>query len=144
MPQQDFIFTSGFWLGEGKISFSASPEFLKFYTRWEIKETSPGVMKAKQVVEIQGMEERVNNLFTFQEIQSTSFTVILENHLVGSVTGKGIRGEKTIAWEFHNQTAFEGFETYEQQETGDYFLHAEYGGSDQFRTIVEGLIWRKG
>jgi hypothetical protein len=42
------------------------------------------------------------------------------------------------------QFAFEGFEVYEQQENGDYFLHAEYGSPDQFRTIIEGLIWRKG
>jgi hypothetical protein len=38
---------------------------------------------------------------------------------------------------------FEGFEVYEKQENGDYFLHGEYGEPHLFRTIVEGLIWCK-
>lgn len=144
MIEKDFIFTPGFWLGEGKISFSASPEFIKFYTKWQITEEAPGIMAATQVVEMHGMEEQVINTFTFKDISSTTFTVFLENNLVGSVVGKGIRDGHTIAWEFRNQSIFEGFEVYEQQENGDYFLHAEYGSPDQFRTIVEGLIWRKG
>jgi hypothetical protein len=141
---KDFIFTPGLWLGEGKISFTISPEFIKFYTKWEIVEDISGITTATQIVEMQEMEERVINHFTFKDIQPTSFTVILENELVGSVTGKGIRDERTIAWEFRNQPNFEGFEVYEQQENGDYFLHAEYGSPDHFRTIVEGLVWRKG
>jgi hypothetical protein len=144
MAKEDFIFTPGLWLGEGKISFSASHEFLKFYTKWEITEETPGIMTAVQVVEMQGVEEKVVNVFTFKDITPTSFTVLLENNVIGSMTGTGLRNEHVIAWEFRGQTAFEGFEVYEQQESGDYFLHAEYGSSDQFRTIVEGLIWRKG
>lgn len=144
MPKENFIFTPSLWLGEGKISFSASPEFLKFYTKWEIKEKSPGVMTATQVVEMHGMEEQVINVFTFKDIQPNSFTVNLENNIVGSISGTGLRDENTIAWEFRGQAILEGFEVYEQQETGDYFLHAEYGSSDQFRTIIEGLIWFKG
>jgi hypothetical protein len=144
MQSQDFIFTPGIWLGEGKITFSASSEFLKFYTKWEILEETPGVMKAKQIVEMQGVGEQVINLFTFKDIKATSFTVTLENNLVGQMTGTGLRDKNVIAWEFQGQVTFEGFEVYEQQENGDYFLHAEYGSSDQFRTIVEGLIWRKG
>lgn len=141
---QEFIFTPGLWLGEGKISFSASSEFLKFYTKWEIAEESPGVMRALQIVEMQGIEEQVINNFTFADIKPTSFTVVLENNIVGRVYGTGLRDEGTIAWEFRGHLTFEGFEVYERQETGDYFLHAEYGATDQFRTIVEGLIWRKG
>jgi hypothetical protein len=141
---QEFIFTPGLWLGEGKISFSASSEFLKFYTKWEIAEESPGVMRALQIVEMQGIEEQVINAFTFKDIKPTSFTVVLENNIVGRVYGTGLRDERTIAWEFRGHLTFEGFEVYERQETGDYFLHAEYGAPDQFRTIVEGLIWRKG
>jgi hypothetical protein len=144
MTEKDFIFIPGFWLGEGKISFSASPEFIKFYTKWKITEEAPGIMIATQIVEMQGMEEQVINTFTFKDILPTSFTVYLENNLLGSVVGKGIRDEHTIAWEFRNQSIFEGFEVYEQQENGDYFLHAEYGSPDQFRTVIEGLVWRKG
>ena len=144
MQPQDFIFTSGIWLGEGKISFSNSPEFIKFYTKWEIAEESPKVMKAVQVVEMHGVDEHVINIFRFKDITPTSFSVSLENTLVGTITGTGLRAERLIAWEFRGKSAIEGFETYEQQENGDYFLHAEYGTPDQFRTIIEGLIWRKG
>lgn len=144
MPNAEFIFTPGLWLGEGKISFSASPEFLKFYTKWEIQKGEAGVMTATQTVEMQGTEEHIINSFTFSEIQPTSFEVLLENNLIGSVSGKGLCDENLIAWEFHGQNGFEGFEVYERQEIGDYFLHAEYGTPDQFRTIIEGLIWRKG
>lgn len=144
MSENEFIFTPGMWLGEGKISFSASFEFLKFYTKWEIKEEVPGVIIATQIVEMQGVEEHVINRFTFKDIQPQSFKVFLENDAVGSVSGIGIRDENLIAWEFRGQAAFDGFEVYERQEIGDYFLHAEYGGREQYRTIVEGLIWRKG
>jgi len=144
MTHNDFIFAPGIWLGEGKITLSTSPEFLKFYTKWEIKEQSPGVMIATQMVEMQEMEERMFNTFTFEDILPGSFKIILENNIVGAVIGKGIRDDHTIAWEFHNQSNFEGFEVYEKQENGDYFLHAEYGPSAQYRTTIEGLIWHKG
>lgn len=144
MSRQDFIFTPGIWLGEGKITFSASSEFIRFYTKWQISEEQDKVMKAIQTVEMQGVEEQVTNTFTFYDIQPNSFSVSMENNLVGKVVGKGIRDGKLIAWEFHKQEDCEGFEVYEQQENGDYFLHAEYGAPEPFRTVVEGLIWRKG
>lgn len=144
MSIQNFIFIPGSWLGEGKITFSASSEFLKFYTKWEITEIRPGMMKAMQTVEMQGVEEHVVNSFTFFDIKPATFSVSLENNMVGKIMGTGVRNNDTIAWEFREQAAFEGFETYEQQENGDFFLHAEYGAPSQFRTIVEGLVWRKG
>lgn len=144
MALQEFIFVPGIWLGEGKITFTASPEFIRFYTKWEITQESEGILKATQIVEMHGVEEQVINMFTFKDITPTSFVVHMENNIVGKITGTGLRTEQTIAWEFRSQLAFEGFEVYEQQENGDYFLHAEYGSPDQYRTIVEGLMWRKG
>lgn len=138
-----FIFQTGTWIGEGKISFSSSPEFIKFYTKWQINEEIPGQLKALQIVEMQEVEEHVVNSFTFLEILDSSFTVILENEMIGKITGKGIKDERSIAWEFRNQEVFEGFEVYEQQENGDYSLYAEYTSADQFRTIIQGLIWKK-
>ena len=41
--------------------------------------------------------------------------------MIGKVSGKGLRNEHTIGWEFREQLAFEGFEVYEQQDNGDYF-----------------------
>lgn len=143
MVLQDFIFIPSTWLGEGKISFSASPEFLKFYTKWQIHEKSSGIMEAIQIVEILGVEEQVFNKFIFKDINEASFKVVLENQVIGQLEGNGLRDEHLIAWEFKNQLTFEGFEVYEQQDNGDYFLHGEYGASSQFSTLVEGLIWRK-
>ena len=144
MSIQDFIFTAGSWLGEGKITFTASSEFLRFYTKWEITESGSGIMQAVQTVEMLGVEEHVVNAFTFSDIKPDKFSVCLENNIVGKIMGTGVRSRQTIAWEFREQSIFEGFEVYEQQENGDFFLHAEYGAPSQFRTIVEGLIWRKG
>lgn len=139
----EFLFQSGLWLGEGKISFSSSHEFLKFYTKWEVAENSPGVFTAFQIVEIQDVDEQAFNTYIIEDIELESFKVTLENAAVGSVTGKGLRDGKVIAWEFKGHETLEGFEVYEKQENGDYFFHGEYGGTDQFRTIIEGIVWRK-
>lgn len=141
MTQHEFIFTPGTWIGEGKISFSASPEFIKFYTKWQITKEE-GHIKAVQAVEMQGVDEHVVNVFYVIPDQE-AFKIQLENEMIGKVSGTGLTTEKTIAWEFREQFDFEGFESYELQENGDYFLHAEYASPDQFRTIVEGLIWKK-
>lgn len=141
---EDFIFTPGSWLGEGKITFSASSEFLKFYTKWEITETSPGIMSAVQTVEMLDVEEHVVNTFTFYDIKPTSFSVSLKNpQIADQILGTGLRDEHSIAWEFQGNSALEGFEVYEKQQNGDYFIHAEYGSSSDYRTIIEGLLWQK-
>jgi len=101
-------------------------------------------MRAIQLVEMQDLHEHLVNTFTFFDIQESTYSVCLENENVGKIYGKGLRDEKIIAWEFRGQIAFEGFETYEKQENGDYFIHAEYGSPSEFRTIIEGLVWRKG
>lgn len=142
MEHKDFIFAPGYWLGEGKITFSASSEFIKFYTKWQITEEASGILKATQTVEMQGIEEHVINQITIKDKELEKFTIILENQMVGSIEGKGRKNPEVIAWEFR-QAHFEGFEVYEKQENGDYFFHAEYGAPDQFRTLVEGLIWHK-
>lgn len=141
----EFIFSPGFWLGEGKISFSSSSEFIKFYTKWEISAPQEGKIIAIQTVEMMGIEEQVVNHFTFQDYDdSKTFVIFLENQVVSKVEGTGVRDDTTLAWEFRNQTALEGFEVYEKQENGDYFFHAEYGTPEQYRTLIEGLIWKKG
>jgi hypothetical protein len=140
---QDFIFCAGQWLGEGKISFTASPEFLKFFTKWQISEKESGVIQAIQTVEIIGMSESVINTFKVYEITSTTFSISLENPTTGLLKGRGLVDDEVIAWEFKNGDIAQGFEVYEKQKNGDYFLHAEYGGNDGYRTIVEGLVWKK-
>ena len=139
----DFVFTPGIWLGQGKISFASSSEFIKFYTKWVITQEIPNVMKAVQVVELFDVEEPVINTFMLTEITPTKFTIQLESNSVGAVMGTGLRSESVIAWEFTGQDRLEGFEVYEKQENGDYYLRAEYGNSENYRAFVEGLISQK-
>ena len=139
-----FIFSSGIWIGEGKITFSTSSEFIKFYTKWEIIPESETLIRATQKVEMQGIKEHVINYFIFKDITPTSFSVLLESEAMGSVHGNGVINSTVLAWEIRSNPSNEGFEVYELQDNGDYSLHAEYASTDQYRTIVDGLIWKKG
>lgn len=135
-----FILTPGIWIGEGKIAFSTSPEIIHFYTKWIVGKTGE---VCQHQVEMQGSEDSVYNKLTFSNVTNESFVVKLENDLIGEVVGKGVIDDKTIAWEYRNGEDFEGFEVYELQDNGDYMLHAEYASTDQYRTIIDGRIWKK-
>lgn len=148
MAQHPFIFEPGKWIGEGKIKFSSALEDVKFYTKWNIPKSGekigkPEMVICSQQVEMQGNNEQVINRFYFHSFTPTSFGIELENDLVGKVQGKGIIDDKTFAWEFRGHPGFEGFEVYELLDNGDYMLHAEYASPDQFRTIIDGRIWKK-
>jgi len=143
MVHHEFIFMPGRWVGGGKIAFSVSPELVRFYTSWTLEEKKQNAIHALQRVEMQSLEEVVNNKFTVYDLEEKKFKIDLENDLIGSATGIGIIDEKTIAWEFRGNTGIEGFEVYELQENGDYMLHAEYSSAEQFRTIIDGRIWKK-
>ena len=97
----------------------------------------------QQRVEIQGSGDGINNRFVVSELLGGRFKIHLENELLGYIEGTGLVDSKTIAWEFRNNSAVEGFEVYELQENGDYMFHAEYSSPDQFRTIIDGRIWKK-
>lgn len=143
MNAHEFIFVPGQWLGEGRITFTVSPEVLHFYNKWNVEKIERGMISCQQEVEMEGREENLFNNFTFSEFLPSSFSVELTNQLLGTLKGKGIIDVKTIAWEFSGYPDFEGFEVYELQENGDYMMHAEYISSDQFRTIIDGRIWKK-
>lgn len=143
MTQHHFILFPGKWVGEGNITFSASPDQLHFYTRWMIGDVNSGAITCTQEVEMPGNEPNMLNNFLFSELSANAFQVQLENDILGKVQGKGIIDTKTIAWEFHGGPSLEGFEVYELQDNGDYKMHAEYSSPDQFRTIIDGRIWKK-
>lgn len=147
MAQHAFIFESGLWVGEGRVRFSSSPDQVKFYTKWTIpknlKQATGEEGSCSQQVEMLGSNEQVVNKFVITMQSQNSFMISLENEMVGKVQGKGIVDEKTIAWEFRGHPGFEGFEVYELTDNGDYMLHAEYASPDQFRTMIEGRIWKK-
>ena len=147
MAKHLFIFSPGIWLGEGKISFSASSEQIPFSTRWTAQEEKLHDGKPRiscvQEVEMRDGSEKLSNKLIFFDIAETKFEVELSNDLVGKVLGKGIVDTKTIAWELREKSGFEGFEVYELQDSGDYFFHAEYASTESFRTIIDGRIWKK-
>lgn len=140
----EFIFTPGRWIGEGKITFSSSKDHLRFYTSWLISnDLDSGKIRCEQRVEMQGVENVVVNQFIIDKISLGKFKIHLENDLIGLVEGSGIFDKNTVAWEFRNTAATEGFEIYELQDNGDYMLHAEYSSPELFRTIIDGRIWKK-
>lgn len=143
MGHHEFIFMPGRWVGGGKITFSISPELVRFYTSWVMEEKKENCIRAIQRVEMQALEEVVNNKFVIYDFEENKFKIDLENDLVGSANGSGVIDEKTIAWEFRGNSGVEGFEVYELQDNGDYMLHAEYSSAERFRTIIDGRIWKK-
>lgn len=145
MKVHEFIFKPGTWVGEGKVTFSASPERVRFYTKWTIEKEKNGEITCQQHVEMEGGDSNVYNTFIFSDIQlaTGTFNVELTSEMLGSVQGKGLIDVKTIAWEFRDHPEFQGFEVYELQDNGDFMLHAEYSSVDQIRTIIDGRIWKK-
>lgn len=136
------------WIGEGKITFSVSPDHVRFFTRWTFKsedENSHSEVSRKwiQEVEMHGTDEKVENSFVVTRLSDTTFSISLENDIIGKAIGKGVISETKLAWEINNPDAFHGFEVYELQENGDFMLHAEYVADDNFRTIIDGRIWKK-
>jgi hypothetical protein len=141
--QHEFIFQPGQWVGEGRISFSSSPEHLHFYTKWSVLPLAGKEISCEQRVETQGSDNLVLNDFRIFDATPSAFLIELKNEHVGQVVGQGVIDAKTIAWEFRGNHLIEGFEVYELQDNGDYMVHAEYSSTDQFRTIIDGRIWKK-
>lgn len=149
MLSHQFIFSPGEWLGQGKVSFSASPEILKFYTKWIISPIVNGQILCTQQVEKVGIDEPITNAYCISHIEESSFKIALENNVVGLVHGVGAISPTTIAWEFHDRVAFNGSEGFEGTEiyllkpNGEYTLYAEYFIDKEIRTFIDGRIWRK-
>lgn len=138
----DFIFKAGIWLGEGTITLTTSPELIKFYTKWEFASQSNELIKATQIIQMQGVPESTHNTFTFMNLTSETFDVIIENQLFEQAIGTGIMTEESISWKFTENGSFQGFEKYKKLQNGELFLQAEYG-TDQYRTLIEGILWQK-
>ncbi len=142
MTSHTFLLTPGVWLGEGKISFNASAESIDFYTRWVVVEAD-NTFACTQEVEMKGIDGKVENLYVVSKVTPETFAIALDNELIGKVDGKGVIDPKNIAWEIRGQKDFEGFEVFEKLQSGDYKFHSEFFSPDQFRTIIDGHLWRK-
>ncbi|MBN1914304.1 MAG: hypothetical protein JW769_00225 [Parachlamydiales bacterium] len=144
MNPHNFILSPQLWTGEGKISLSMVEEQLAFVTRWNVSQKdTTGRVQSIQEIQIDGLSENMRNDLAFYDFNSKNFVVEMENLNIGRVVGTGVYDDKLIAWEFReNELNFEGFETYFLQEDGSYIFHAEYVTSDQFRTCIDGKIWK--
>ena len=140
-----FVLTAGVWLGEGVVKLSIADEELKFITRWTVsKPKKNGLILSSQEVQIGGVSEIMKNMFSFSNLTEEAFEVSLENENLGKVTGTGIYRPELLAWEFRNNPlGFEGFELYQLLDDGSYFMHAEYITKEDFRTQIQGKLWKK-
>jgi len=139
-----FVLEPSLWKGEGKIILNMVDEVLNFFTNWNIKKKDiSGKVGSLQEIQIAGISDNMRNELTFFDFTSKSFSVEMENPNIGRIIGTGLYDEKVIAWEFRdNDMDFEGFETYHLQDDGSYLMHSEYVTSDQFRTQIDGRIWK--
>ena len=143
MTKHRFIFLDGIWYGEGKITLNLVEEELLFNTNWSVQmKDFAGKVSCAQEIQIQGLSENMRNDLNFYDFQTNGFSVEMENPNIGRIVGTGVYNDKTIAWEFRNNGMnFEGYETYDLQPDGSYWMHGEYVTSDQFRTHIEARIW---
>ncbi|MDB6081946.1 MAG: hypothetical protein JWO53_1218 [Chlamydiia bacterium] len=137
-----FLFQPGEWLGNGQVSFSMSPDILHFRTRWVILEEGPSFYQGTQTVEIVD-GDRIINVFEVTRNDPVAFAITLDNELLGTFAGQGVIEESTVAWEFREKGAFEGFEVYKKIDDTEYSMHAEYLSSDKTRTMIRGKIWKR-
>ena len=145
MTKHPFIFSPGSWLGEGKIKLNMIDEELTFLTKWNFDSLDPeGKIECIQEIQVKGLSDIMHNQFLLYDFNSGEFTIDLENQALGKIVGKGLINEKVIAWEFRvEDIGFEGFEFYEKQSDDSYLMRAEYSTSDQFRTLIQGRVWKQ-
>lgn len=131
------------WNGEGNIRLNMVDEELGFYTRWNISEVDPGRIECIQEIQVKGLSDIMLNQFSFFDLSLNNFSIQLENHALGSIQGTGLITDKIIAWEFRiPDIGFEGFEFYEKDQEESYLMRAEYATRDQFRTLIQGRLWK--
>lgn len=136
-----FIFTPGVWEGKGTITFSMAEDILPFTMEWLVLPIEEQKIYFSQEIAIESLPERTRNHFTLWQLSPTTFEILLENQIVGKVSGSGLITPITIAWEFRRRDQeFEGYEIYELQQGGSYKVKAEFTAGEQMRTHVTGSI----
>jgi hypothetical protein len=141
-----FLLTPSAWLGQGKIQLNMVSEELAFFTRWNAENADGnGRIECLQEIQVKGLSDIMHNDFLIYNLNANGeFSIDLENQALGKVTGTGLINEKVIAWEFRiEEIGFEGFELYEKQDENNYLMRAEYATSDQFRTLIQGRLWKQ-
>jgi hypothetical protein len=145
MTNHLFIFSEGVWLGEGKIHLNMLEEELVFFARWKVggNDDKSGI-ECSQEIQVKGLSDIMTNRFLLSDFSPGTFSIVMENHAVGKVQGKGIISDDKIGWEFRvKEIGFEGFEFYEKKSDDLYSVHGEFSTSDDLRTTIHGKIWRQ-
>jgi hypothetical protein len=140
-----FIFTPGFWIGEGMMELSNVEEKIPFIIKWMIPTFKPEdpYLELLQQIQIKGHTDSLNNNFVLKDFQKHHFSIILENDNIGQIAGHGQIKNNWIGWEFkQNLLGFDGFEYYQHQGDGHYIMEAEYSTSDDLRTVMRGKLWK--
>ncbi len=144
MSTHSFILTPSNWLGEGTIQLNMVDEELGFFTRWNVPNRDAiGRIECTQEIQVKGLSDIMINQFAFFDLSSPNFSIELENQALGKILGSGLVNDKVIAWEFRiPDIGFEGFEFYEKESDTSYLMRAEYATRDQFRTLIQGRLWK--
>ena len=119
-------------------------EKLKFFSKWRVQPIDEeGKIECSQKIEISSIAEEMHNHFTLFEIGKEAFKVTLESQSVGKVEGQGIIRPKLISWELRQGAeGVDGFEFFEL-DGEEYKHHAEYATGQDYRTVIDGKIWKK-
>lgn len=140
-----FIFTPGFWIGEGMMELSNVSEKIPFVVKWMVPNIRPEdpYIELIQQIQIKGHSDALTNNFTLKDFEKHRFSIILENDNIGQVMGPGQIKSDWIGWEFkENLVGFDGYEYYQHQGDGHYIMEAEYSTSDDLRTVMRGKLWK--
>jgi len=145
MFNHSFLLSRSSWLGQGRIQLNMIAEELSFITKWNVGDSSSeGGVECIQEIHVKGLSEVMHNQFNIFDLVNGEFQIQLENEALGKIIGKGLINEKIIAWEFRiEEMGFEGFELYEKQDEENYLMRAEYATADQFRTLIQGKVWKQ-
>jgi hypothetical protein len=145
MSHHHFLLTPSSWLGQGRIQLNMVTEELAFVTKWSVGDrNTDGRIECLQEIQVKGLSDIMHNQFNIFDLSSGEFQIHLENDALGKIGGKGIINDKIIAWEFRiEEMGFEGFELYEKQDEHNYLMRAEYATADQFRTVIQGKVWKQ-
>lgn len=145
MCDHPFLLTPSSWLGQGKIQLSMVAEQLAFMTKWQVGALdAEGKIACEQEIQVSGLADVMRNQFRIFDVQGGVFVIELDNSALGKILGKGLINSKVIAWEFRaDEIGFTGFEMYEKQDDEHYIMRAEYATDEQFRTSIEGKVWKK-
>lgn len=138
------MFSPGKWLGEGKIHLNQFEEELSFFTRWTVQAEEEKEIECIQEIQVKGLSDIMVNHFRISLIEASSFSLVMDNHAIGTVQGVGILHEFAIGWEFRvPELGFEGFEYYEKESEESYLMRGEFATTDQLRTTLQGRIWKQ-